>query len=190
LAGDRSLVERWTRRLIAEITVDPDEIRTYYDTHKRDFLKPARVKVSQILLPTEDRAIQALDMVKEATETRFREVARQMSIGVEADKGGEMGVFELGQLPSDMESVIFALKEGEVSRVMQSAYGYHIFRVDMKFSPELVEEEEAAVEIEPLLRDLKRQEFLSAHIEGLKSRLSWTQNMENLSFVYQGNDHE
>ena len=187
---DQLLIEQWTKVLAADISLSPEEIRAYYNQHKREFLKPTRVRVSQILLAAEDKAVQAFDMVSGATESRFREVARQMSSGVEADKGGDMGVFELGQLPGDMEAVIFTLEEGEISPVVESSYGYHIFRLDKKFAPELVPEDEAAAEIESELLSQKFQSRLSTLITELKSRLEWTVDTGKLAFVYQRIDYE
>ena len=190
LQSDRLLIKKWTGLLVAGLAADPEEIASYYSEKKREFLKPARVSVSQILLATQEKAIQALDMVKDASNSRFREVARLMSVGVEADKGGAMGVFELGQLPSEMESVIFALQEGEVSQVVESSYGFHIFRVDKKFAPELISEEEATREIKSRIRDRKIQDHLSAHIAELKERMNWTSYTQNLSFTYVRNGNE
>jgi hypothetical protein len=190
LRNDRLLIKQWTGALVAGLAVDPEEIASYYREQKREFLKPARVRVSQILLSTQEKAIQALDMVKDASDSRFREVARLMSVGVEADKGGAMGVFELGQLPSEMESVIFALQEGEVSQVVESSYGFHIFRVDKKFAPVLISEEEAAREIENRIRERKIQDHLAAHIAELKDRINWTSYTQNLSFTYVRNGYE
>lgn len=188
--SDGLLIEQWTKVLSADISLSPEEVQDYYTQNKRDFLKPTRVRVSQILLKAEDKAVQAFDMVSGASESRFREVARQMSAGVEADKGGDMGVFELGQLPGDMEAVIFTLEEGEISPVVESSYGYHIFRLDKKFAPELVSEEEAAVEIETKLLSRKFQSRLSALITELKSRLNWRAETGKLTFAYQRIDDE
>ena len=190
LPEDRQLIEIWARILTKDITVAPEEISDYYEMHKRDFLKLARVRVSQILLSTEDKAVQALDMIKDSDESRFREVARQMSIGVEADKGGAMGVFELGQLPTEMETVIYALQEGEISRIVESAYGYHLFRLDASYPPELVPEEEAVPEIEAKILEGKLQVQLSSHLVALKERLDWTMETQNLFFTYLRNGHE
>jgi len=190
LPEDRQLIEIRARILTKDITVASEEVSDYYEMHKRDFLKPARVRVSQILLSTEDKAVQALDMIKDSDESRFREVARQMSIGVEADKGGAMGVFELGQLPTEMETVIFALQEGDISRIVESAYGYHLFRLDTSFPPELVREEEAVSEIEAKILEGKLQVQLSSHLVALKESLDWTMETRNLSFTYLRNGHE
>jgi parvulin-like peptidyl-prolyl isomerase len=182
---DWQLIEIWARILTKDIMVAAEEITSYYEEHKRDFLKPARVRVSQILLASENKAVQALDMIKDLDESRFREVARQMSIGVEADKGGAMGVFELGQLPSEMETVIFALQEGESSRIVESAYGYHVFRLDTKYPPELVSEGEASLEIEETILESKYQAHLASHFASLRERLDWKAETGNLFFTYE-----
>jgi parvulin-like peptidyl-prolyl isomerase len=102
-----------------------------------------------------------------------------------------MGLFELGQLPSEMESVIFALQEGGISRIVESSYGYHLFRLDASFPPELVREEEAAPAIESKLLERKQQEQLSSHLAALKERLDWAMETQNLSFTYRkGNGNE
>jgi parvulin-like peptidyl-prolyl isomerase len=118
-----------------------------------------------------------------------------MSTGVEADKGGVMGVFELGQLPTEMETVIFALQEGESSRIVESAYGYHVFRLDAKYPPELVTEEEAAGEIADTILEDKYQAYLAAHLASLRDRMDWRAETGNLFFTYepgiiQRNEHE
>ncbi len=184
---NRRLIEWWTGELAAGVTVEPAEISAYYEAHKRDFLRTARVRVSQILVDSENKAVEALDNVKGGDESRFRDVAQLMSVGVEADKGGAMGVFQMGELPSELEAVIFSLQTGEISQVVESAYGYHLFRLDEKLGPELISEQDAFPEIETKLREKKFQELLAAHIGELKKRMSCARYVEHLSFTYTRN---
>jgi len=184
---DKLLVEKYTYELIRGIDVRRDEIEKYYESNKREYLKPERVEVSQILLGTEDKAIEILEKVKEAPEERFREVARGESIGVEASKGGKMGLFEMGELPFEMEKLVFSLKEGELSPVMESSYGYHIFRLDKRWEPELVSLEEAASSIKVKILDQKIKKSILQHLEYLKESMEWNFYPQNLSFPYQRN---
>jgi len=188
--GERMLIEKYIFQLVSEEDVGGEEISSYYEEHKRDFWRPARVKVSQILLKTEGRAVEAMEQVKDGTEDRFREVAREISEGMESDRGGDMGVYELGQLPGELEQVIFSLRKGELSPVVESPYGYHIFRLDERYDPELVSEEQAVEEIRILLLNTKIQERISKHIEELKLDMEWRFYTENLSFPYQRNEDE
>jgi parvulin-like peptidyl-prolyl isomerase len=182
---ERLLIEKYTYDLIRNIEVTDDEIREYYDLNRRDFLQPERVKVSQILLETEDEAIIVLEKVKASSEEEFRKVAQEESVGLEALKGGEMGVFEMGQLPFEMETVIFSLEEREISPIVESSYGFHIFRVDERFEPKLISEEEASESIRVKILDSKIKLMISRHIEELRMSLDWSFYPMNLPFPYQ-----
>ena len=187
---DRLRIEKYMAQQVQDIDVTEGEVKEYYEQHKREFLKPERVKVSQILLKTEDKAIEVLEKVKNSSEETFRAVARKESKGVEAAKGGEMGIFEMGQLPFEMEKVIFALMTGEISPVVESAYGYHIFRLDQKYEPELVSEEQVISEIRMKIMNQKIKQALLEHLNGLKGQFTWSSYPSNLSFEYQRKSHE
>ncbi len=185
LLFDQLLVEKYTYALIREIKVDEEEIQEYYLEHKREFLLPERVKVSQILLPSEDKAVKILERVRDAGSEDFKRTARTELIGVEASKGGEMGVFEMGQLPQEMENIIFSLQVGEVSPVLESSYGFHIFRLDARFGPELIPEKEAIASIETKILSQKVKDQISRKIQELKDSLEWNFYPQNLNFSYQ-----
>lgn len=179
------IIEKYIVGLVKDLDVSEEEIQVYYQLHKRDFLKPERIKLSQILVKSEDKAIEILNDVKNENEEFFQLTARKDSIGVEAIKGGEMGIFAMGQLPYEMEKVVFSLKEGEISSVFESSYGYHIFRLDEKFGPELVSLEQVSSEIRIKILDDKIKSYVSNHLIELKARLDWSMHPENLTFPYQ-----
>jgi len=185
---DRPLIEKYTYLLLKDIRVQDEEVRATYEEHKKDFLLSERVKVSQILLETEEKAVEILKNLENATEEEFRKIAREESAGPEAFKGGEMGIFKNGDLPYEMEKVIFALEEGRLSRVVESSYGYHIFRLDKKFPPELLSEAEAAPSIRVRILDGKVKEALALHLEELRRSLTWSSHPEMLNFTYQRNE--
>jgi hypothetical protein len=185
---DRLLVEKYTLLVVRDIRVDAAEILDYYEGHKKDFLHQGRVRVSQILVDTEDKAVSVLQRLERTGEPEFRKIAAEESLGPEASRGGVMGVFEQGDLPADMEKVIFSLDEGRTSQVVESSYGYHIFRLDGKYPPALQTADEAAPEIQQRLMALKMKETLASHLAGLKSTLSWEIRPQNLFFAYQRSD--
>jgi len=182
---DGLLVDKYASEVVKAVRVDEADIQAYYDLHKKDFLLPERVQVSQSLVPSEQRAVAALRIVENAPEDEFRKTAREESSGPEAFKGGVMGVYRQGDLPYDMEKVIFALDEGKVSRVVESSYGYHIFRLDKRFSPQLQPLSEAAPAIRIKVLEQKIKDVLAAHLAGLKDTLSWKIFPANLFFSYQ-----
>lgn len=184
------LINKFTTELTKDMNVIPEEIDEYYEKNKREFLKPEMIKVSQILLDAEDEAVSVLKKVKDAPKELFGETARLVSVGLEAKNNGEMGIFELGQLPHKMEKIIFALKVGEVSQVMESSYGFHIFRLDDKYPAELLSKEDIASEIKVKIFDNKVRDFMGKYIKDLKSKMEWSFYPKKLPFPYQRNDNE
>lgn len=183
---DELVVQKYINDIASGLTVEGREITAYYDSHKKDFLLPERFQVSQILATTEERAVQILRRLQEGGEDVFRKVAMEESSGPEASRGGLMGIFKTGDLPYDMEKVINAMSEGTVSQVVESAYGYHIFRLDKRFQPQLRPEKEVAAAIRARLLEQKVQEAVEQHVAGLKETLSWESMPANLFFNYQG----
>jgi parvulin-like peptidyl-prolyl isomerase len=179
------IVDKYVFQLLQGIEVTRSEIRAYYNEHKKDFLLAERVQVSQILYDTEEKAVGALRRLERASPEEFRLAAREESVGPEAARDGLMGIYKPGDLPSDMEKVIFSLPEGKLSQVVESSYGFHIFRVDKKLFPHLQSEEEAAPEIRLKVLDEKRKTALAKHLEELKDTLSWTVSHDDLTFSYQ-----
>jgi len=179
------LVEKYTYHLVKDLEVTAEEIQAYYAENKREFLLPERVKVSQILLSTEEKAVEILESLEGNNPEDFKRLAQTQSVGAEALKGGEMGIFAMGQLPEEMEAVVFSLKEGEVSPVFESSYGFHIFRLDSRYEPELMPPDQAASPIRAKLLSKKVKNRLSLHIQNLKNSLHWEFYEQNLYFPYQ-----
>ncbi|MBM3284311.1 MAG: hypothetical protein FJY81_00385 [Candidatus Aminicenantes bacterium] len=181
------MIEKYLDQLTRDVRVEDEEIRRYYELHKSEFFLPERVQVSQILLLSEAEAMVIWEKVRSASEEEFRVAARTQSIGPEASRAGEMGVFQRGQLPLELETAIFSLAEGEVSPVIESSYGFHIFRLDRKFESEWIPLEEATDSIRRALLDLKVKQAILLHLRSLEERLKWQVYPENLFFPYQRN---
>jgi parvulin-like peptidyl-prolyl isomerase len=178
------LVEKYTFQIIRDVQVEPAEIEEYYERNKKEFLLPERIRVSQILVDTEEKAVSVLRRLERTGEAEFRKIAREESAGPEASRDGVMGVFTAGDLPTDMERVIFSLNEGRTSQIVESAYGYHIFRLDKKSPPALRSAAEAAPAIRSRILAGKIKEAVALHLEGLKDTLTWRAHTDNLFFSY------
>jgi len=182
---DKMRTEKFVRELSRDIAVGDDEVKAYYDGQPGEFFLPERVQVSQILLPAESEAVETWEKARFTDEEGFRALAREKSVGPEASNGGEMGVFQRGQLPADMEAAVFSMAEGEVSPVVESSFGYHMFRLDKKFAPEQIPFESAARSIRQKLLGLKTEAAARRQLEELKKSVDWDVYPESLFFPYQ-----
>jgi len=186
---DSLLVAKYKYEKIKEVVVTEDEIKAYYQEHKKDFLVPERVMVSHILVSSSDLAVELQQKLSKADETAFRQAARNYSEAPDAYKGGLMGVFKPGDLPYDMEKVVFGLEEGKISQVFQSPYGYHIFRLDKRYAPALLEEEEVSRKIRNILMENKVKDIIEKEVEELKATYHWQVFTENLPFKSEGKEN-
>jgi len=64
------------------------------------------------------------------TPAKFAELAKQYSEDPgSAQKGGDLGFFGHGMMVKEFEDIVFKQKEGEISGLVQSEFGYHIIKV-------------------------------------------------------------
>jgi peptidyl-prolyl cis-trans isomerase C len=126
----RLLIEKVFNR-VSQVTSPIDEkiMRKYYEKHREKFVVAEQVRVRHIVVKDRQDAESILRKLKRGDP--FDELARQYSIGPEAEEGGDLGFFGRGEMPEEFD-VVFSLQEGEISDIVQSPYGYHIFQVVAK----------------------------------------------------------
>ena len=183
--AERLRVEKYISGLVQGLSLSDDDVRAYYESHRAQFFLPERVEVSQILLPTEAEAVDVWEKLRAGSEDDFRAVAKTESLGPEAAEGGRMGVFQKGQLPPEMEASVLSLQPGEISPIVESSYGFHIFRLDVKSAAEQTPLEGAADSIRLNLMDQMARAVLAKRLLDLRESLDWTAYPESLPFVYQ-----
>lgn len=105
--------------------VNEEEIEHYFAAHEREYLYEYRV--SQILVNTAEEAEQAKKLL--ATKS-FAAVANRYSVDPVPKRGGDLGYLTKGNMIPELETVVFAMAPGEVSGVIKSDFGYHIFRLE------------------------------------------------------------
>jgi len=126
----RLLIEKVISR-VSQVTSPIDErtMRQYYEKHREEFVVAEQVRVRQIVVKDREDAESILRKLKRGDP--FDELARRYSSGLEAEEGGDLGFFGHGEMPEEFD-VAFSLQEGEISDIVQSPYGYHIFQVVAK----------------------------------------------------------
>jgi len=129
--------------LLAQTAVSEGDVSAWYQGHKDRYQQAEERRASHILLTGDgDKAkakAKAEEVLKEVQKTpeRFAEIARQHSQdpgsaekgGDPAEKGGDLGFFARGMMVKPFEEAAFALRENEISQLVESDFGYHIIRL-------------------------------------------------------------
>ncbi len=140
LIKENILINEISDKLTREIKVTPKEVEDYYNSIPADSIPTIddEYEFSQIvILPKitkeEKEAVkQRLEGYRERVlqGDRFTTLATLYSEDpASAKKGGELGFFPRGFMVAEFEQVAFSLREGEVSPVFETKYGFHIIQL-------------------------------------------------------------
>jgi peptidyl-prolyl cis-trans isomerase D len=123
------------------VKVTDDEIRAYYDTHKKLFDRPGRASVSILIIPRTVTAADSAAVRQRALALRsrilggekFEDVAKaESSDSVSAENGGSLGSGGRGRFVPAFETAAYALKPGEISQPVLTQFGYHLIKIDSR----------------------------------------------------------
>ncbi|HWT53364.1 MAG TPA: SurA N-terminal domain-containing protein [Rhodocyclaceae bacterium] len=121
--------------------VSDADIKAWYEGHQDRYKQPEERRASHILILADKNA--KADVVK-AAETKanellaqvkknpgdFAKLAKQNSQDPgSAGNGGDVGVVARGAMVKPFEDAVFALKEGQISDVVRTDYGFHIIHL-------------------------------------------------------------
>jgi len=123
------------------VRVSDDEVRAYYDTHKKLFDRPGNAKVSVIIVPrtvtsADSAAVRARAAALRARilgGEKFADVARAESAdSASAINGGSLGAGPKGRFVPAFEAAMSGLKTGEISQPVLTPFGYHLIKIDAR----------------------------------------------------------
>ena len=126
---------------IAATPVSDDEIRAYYDAHKKEMARPGHARVTVTSIP---RTITAADTAAVRAHAlalrdsilagaKFEDIAKAESADSgSAVRGGDLGKGVKGRFVPAFDAAAEALKPGEISQPILTQFGYHLIRLDSR----------------------------------------------------------
>ena len=167
------LVEEIMRdNVYRKIVVTPKGIKRYYQEHTDEFTREGSLSFRHILLmfsryETKEEAKSAaediLNRLKDGEE--FGDLAKEYSRGPHSDEGGLWESDEVKDFRKDLVAKISNLKEGEISPIIDSSLGHHIFKIEEVIPSQTLTFQQAQNEIRNMLF---REEFVKKRKEYLK----------------------
>jgi len=145
--------------------ISTDDARVYYETHRNAYILPERVKARQIVVASKMKAVKILRELKKGAE--FEKLAVENSLGPEGRFGGDLGYFARGDMPKEF-NVVFSMDKGQVTKVVKSPYGFHIFKVEDKTPARQLTFEEVVDDIKRKITQTKAEQRYYQSLEELK----------------------
>lgn len=177
--------QRLITGLAAEVP-EPGEpqIAEYYQIHQNDFRSGEEVRVRQILVHDENLANEIVGKLKRGAS--FDDLSGAHSLAPNAKKGGEIGFVSRGELPKMFEDEIFSLKPGAVSNVIRTDTSFHIFQVDERRAPGLIDLPTAASVIRVRMREDSIRERMAQLVAQARRDMQIAVLTKRLPFRYSG----
>ncbi len=161
--------------LKAAFTPSDDDVQAYYDNNLDRYTEEVDLRVSHILLRTQDEELaevqaQAASIAAEARNgADFAELARRYSEDEGTrEAGGDLGPITRGQMVPEFEGAAFALEQDEVSDPVTSMFGVHIIKATEKTGGAT----QTLDEVRDAIVDLLQQESAEARASALAEAMS------------------
>ena len=137
---DQKLIEEVQRNIVEGVSATPGDVREFYNSIPSDSIPmvSAQYEIAQLVKKppiTLDQKLEVKDRLyglrnRILKGERFSTLALLYSEDPgSAKKGGELGFKGRGELVPEFEAAAFALKDGEISEVVETEYGFHIIQM-------------------------------------------------------------
>jgi peptidyl-prolyl cis-trans isomerase C len=152
-------------KIVKKIVITDEESKAFYNANPDLFKKPEQVRAGHILIKVEadadkQKKSEAMQKIKEVQKKLkggqdFTMLAKEYSEDkASSAKGGDLGYFSRGQMVKPFEDAAFGMQPNEVSKIIETQFGYHLIKVYDKKPEKIL----AYAEVKDLLTDRMRQE--------------------------------
>mgnify|MGYP001076585937 CR=1 FL=1 len=161
--------------------VSETDVELYYQYHPDQFRRPETRLARHILVTIND---DIPENIRSAAEKRIAEIAARLkkepgrfeeqalkhSECPTALEGGKLGELPRGKLFPELDAVLFTLKPGEVSDVVESSLGFHVLRCDAITEEKVLGFEQAKASIRKLLEKKRKRAVQHGWMRALLQR--------------------
>ena len=162
-------------------TVSDVEVDIFYHMHPEKFRSPEQRGARHILITInndypENSRENAFQRIREIADKlknkphKFAELAMKHSECPTALQGGELGIFPRGQLFPEIDEVLFALKEGQTSDIVETEVGFHIVRCDKIHNSKTISLKQARPKIRQLMQERSRRNCQKSWLASLSAK--------------------
>ncbi len=164
----------------SKVIISPKEQEEYYAAHQADFSTKEQVRIKSLTIKKSGEA-RDKGIVDEAAQARLKALRDQALAGADFDKlikensedkysddGGKGNWILRGQMIPAVDEVIFKIPEGQLTEIIETPIGYHVFKVAEHQKVVQRTYEQVREQIYEILFRKKIEEKFSAWMETLK----------------------
>lgn len=153
------------------------KMKALFNSRKKSLDQPEQIKARHILLSLQGKneaeiKTKAEDLKKQLTVKNFIQMANKYGEDPSSkNKGGDLGWFPRAQMVPEFDKVAFALKPGQISDPVKTAFGYHIILLEEHKAARIAEFADVSKNLAiELIRESKTKELDESSI-ALKEKL-------------------
>jgi peptidyl-prolyl cis-trans isomerase C len=176
----RISAQKWIDKFVKNnLEVSADEVHVFYLENGQEFTQTEEIRARHILIKLESGAS---DEARENARALlsgirnnivgggdFAALAKQLSQGPSAAKGGDLGYFTRGQMVAPFEQAAFALAPGEVSEIVETRFGLHLIKLVDRKPPVQYAEKDVSEKIHAYLMQQKYRRAVDEAVSRLKT---------------------
>ena len=116
------------------------DIKAHFESNRAEFgQRPATISFTQVVIspkPSDTARASARAKLEEALKelragAEFEALAKKYSDDVASkDLGGDLGWFRAGRMVREFDQMVFALRPGEVSPIIETSFGFHVIKLE------------------------------------------------------------
>ena len=174
---DKMIVQAMRQRAVkTDPILSPSKVEKFYQEHNADYSTPEQVKLRMIVLHKDSP-----DAKKVAEEIRakvksgsdFAKMAQMYSEDASKETGGDWGWVDRATLNATLSAPAFALKPGQVSKVLEMGNNYYLLSVEAR----------KQAETKPLasVRDEAEKKVLQAERQAAQER--WIKYLRDKAYI-------
>jgi parvulin-like peptidyl-prolyl isomerase len=164
-----------SREVKNEPMIPASKVEAFYSDRRQEWTTGDEVKLRMIKIPGGKEPAQKRQMAKEIREkilrgADFADLARIYSDDSTQDSGGDWGWVKRGDLSADMEKIVFSLKKGKVSDVVELNQNFYLLLAEDRKDGVTKPLKDVRDQIEKYLVQQERQKQQQGWIERLRKK--------------------
>lgn len=156
-------------KILENIEATDEEVKAYFEEHREEFKTQAYANAKHILVDSEKLAEEIKGKLNN-NEISFEDAAQEYSICPSKEQGGDLGLFNPGQMVPEFDKAVFEGPVNELIGPVQSQFGYHLITVTEKNDGELKSFDDVKEEISVKIINEKRNAAYDTKVAELEKK--------------------